>query len=539
MSFLRGMLVTTVLAFGWPAAGQPPDPRAATALVRVWAEQQGDGPAWTSPSAERAYEQIGAGSGFFVSSTGYLVTLSEIVSPREIDDDLLAFEVVVPFPRQEGGPIAYQASLVASDPLAGLALLAILPDRDLPFVHLGDSDAVAEREALSVFGWRADGQSASSSLHFSTHRSDELGVAQLLEISGRPAPGTAGGAIVDKAGYVVGVSKPGEAGASALGISVNSVKEFLAANGLASELPASLFLGSEVSIREKGLRLRLVEGIWDAWPGRTRYESPRDPEGVSFRLDRLASPLDIGELEARLLSGGFGSLPAVRLGDATNEKRNIPRSRTRVYGSALSQRDGNSYAVEYVVMRVGNERIVARYELPERQAAFNRSILQSSLESIQITRFLMLEVEKPLNVELEPARFASLEEAPTIVMPQGWTQESVSESIPGGFPVPDGVLSASPSTDYTVAFIAYFWRDQPDIQNVPRDGVTQELRFMKFGLEYTVRQAVVRTDEGLLMLECRVPSSKAEFCQDACSEWQSEAAPPRRGDAAEASTPRR
>jgi hypothetical protein len=410
--------------------------------------------------------------------------------------------------------------LLATHPALGLALLAVAPDRELPHVRLGDSDAVAEGQRLAVFGWSERGRAGTSALKISASRSDERGLTRLFELSGQLRAGGEGGALVDEDGYAIAVARRGDGTGASIGVAINAVKDFLADHGLAGELPRRLWLGPIESLEDKGLRLRLVDGVRDSWPGRTRVESPPDFEGLSLRIDRLASSMELGSLESRLLAGGFGDPPTVRADDGTNGKRQIRRSLTRVYGSARAERDGWPYAVEYVVMRIGEERIVARYELPEEQAAYNRSVLRKSLESLEVSRFLMLPVSRPLEVTWEPARLA-VADTPGLVLPQGWRQEPALEPVPAGLPQPDDGILASPEHDYTVVFGAYYWKDGSLSGDAAGDRRTAELHRELYGEAYRSRFTFVPVGEATLLLECRAPTSKELFVGEACEEWTS------------------
>lgn len=513
---LPSALLLLLFAIAWPSAAEELEASDGRALVRVWKESRPESGAGSSQAPTGSDPaRVAVGTGFFVSSSGYLVTDARLVS-----GEVEAIEVVVPSLMEDESRAHYEASMVASDPVLGVALLAIYPDRELGYLRVGDSDALVRGERVSVSGWLDDGRPRTISLRFTATRLDEHGVTQLLELSGRLPPGFAGAAVVDRQGDVVAVAMSAGDDATALGVPINAVKDLLGIHGPAGEFPGSLRLGPLEALDGKGLRLRLIEGVSDSWPGRTRFESYPDPNGVSLTIERLASPQPLGLLESRLLAGDFGSAPAVRVADRTNDERTIRRSQTRVIGSASAERNGWPFAVEYLVMRVGEERIVARYELSEEMAAYNRSVVRRSLESLRVTRLLMLPVSKPLAVALEPVPSAA-GGMPALAAPEGWRLEPVVAVPVDDLPEAHRVLAASPEQDYTVTFAAYFWRPGSAAGAAARaatDG--DDLTLEVDGVKYWLRRALLAREDGTLVLECRAPIAKAEFVQEACVEWQ-------------------
>ena len=526
---VAGLLALLLLPAPEPGAREPTDPSAATVLVRVRLEADPDAGAWSAAESADATAQGVAGSAFLIGGSGYLLTDAALLRSVESGVELSATEIVVTvFPGEESS-IDYEAAFVAVDDELGLALLEIDVDRRLAHLRLGDSDVLSDGQRLSVLGWsivedEEDGpggaELVTSRFVHRVPRSNDSAPLPLIPLRGKLEPGSEGGAVVDGEGYVVAVARRGEEGAGAVGVPINAVKEFLLLYGPAGELPRQLSLGPPESLEEKGLRMRLVDGLVDTWPGRTRFDSPLVTGGVGLRIDRLASPLALGRLEADLLAGGFGSLPAARAADGSSEAREIRGSRTRLLDSARFEREGRRYAVEYLVIRVGDERIVARYEAQEELAAFNRSLLRQSLESVEVTRFLMLPLKKPLQATMETARFA-VHGAPEIVMPGGWHREPVSKALPDGLPVPDDLLSASPTNDYTVTFAAYFWRSESAAGSAARDPGPLEQTVVRHGLEYWSRSIPVPAGAGVVLLECRAPTPKADLVREACLDWES------------------
>jgi S1-C subfamily serine protease len=515
----------------------------ATVLVRVWGELSQDLETNWSQAGETKTVEVATGTGFFVSPSGYILADHHVVTgqvpslpPTEDSPDITGIEVVVKAPEEEGGgERSYEATLVTQEPELGLALLVIVPDRDMPYAFLGDSDVLTEGQSVSAWGFAkrgrgsADLRSPTTSLRVRAISSrvqkrsmGHDGGLAAFEMAASLSPAYSGGPIVDAEGYVVGVSlvRPTEGGTAGWGVPVNLVKTFLEAMGLASELPPRLWLGPQQQFGWKGLRFQPLEGITDLWPGRTRWESWQEIEGVSLRIDRVASSLSLGELEARLLSGtSFGGFAASRVGGKSDgAARTIPRSQTRILGSARGVWDGIPYATEYTLLNLRNERILARYDLPADMAAYNRSVLRKSLESLQASQFLMHPVSKTLEADMEPVQLPD-PGAPIIPMPKEWTRESLLDESPATLPSPDSALSASPSSDYTVSFNAFWWHAAP--QGAQGIHGSYESRAEVHGEAHTFAGDFLEMDGGLLLLECRAPAEKQPFIQELCTAWKS------------------
>lgn len=549
--FFRGSCCVALALLLSPASSAQEtdeDPLLATALVRVRLEADPNvGPGETASGAA----EVVTGTGFFVSASGYLLTDAALLPAGDSGLVVAAIEVVVSPPPDEGEPRAHEARLVAVAEELGLALLEVEADYDQTYLRLGDSEALAEGQRLTVHGRREDpgdedaesddrdasdefepleeaGESeeaedptlATGAFVFRPERNPAASAAGLIPLRGKLEPGSEGGAAVDAEGYVVAVARRAGERSEVIGVPINAVKEFLLLHGPASEFPRRLMLGPVELLPDKGLRLQLADVLQDTWPGRTRFESPLEPDDVSLRIDRLASSLELDNLEAYLLSGGLDSIPAVRAADGSSDARPARRTQTRVHGSARGERGGRRQAIEYVVMRVGNERVLARYELPEELAAYNRSVLRRSLESLQVTRFLMLSLSKPLEVELEAANL-DVQGALPVAMPRGWRQEPVFPDLPEDLPTAEGLLAGSPVNDYTVSFVVYYWNYRVAPLDVARQGSPRELQVRRYGVSYWSRRSFFPATEGLALLECRAPVAKTEFVREACLVWES------------------
>ena len=172
--------------------------------------------------------KIGGGSGFIVSSDGYVVTSAHVVADPEAD------YTVILEPKKK-----YPAKVLARDPINDIAILKI-KGKKLPCIELGDSskielgqEVVAVGNALGEFhdtlssgiisGLSRYIQAAN---HF-TRQAEKL--RGLIQTDAAINPGNSGGPLVDMEGKVIGVNTAMVMGAQNIGfaIPINYVRKDL------------------------------------------------------------------------------------------------------------------------------------------------------------------------------------------------------------------------------------------------------------------------------------------------------------------------
>src|SRR5262245_53562769 len=304
------LALVAILMFGSrdASAARAESPADATVFVRlvgsVHAEFEEVGTGRQSVDLERV--EIGTGSGFVISPHGYVLTNEHVISNTEITVNealrkaritLKVAKIEVCFPEStssaRGEPRCLDASVHSADANLDLAVLFISAS-DLPYVALGDSDAIRNGQGVSALGYpfgralevgRVSApdlvpEISTSKGSISALRADDAGVRSVLQINGIVNPGNSGGPVVDERGFAVGVVRArvkGDAGI-AFAIPINQAKEFLDSRGLDSLMPVRrLRLGAMQSFERKGMALRLPEGMNAASPFRSRLESV--PEG--------------------------------------------------------------------------------------------------------------------------------------------------------------------------------------------------------------------------------------------------------------------
>jgi serine protease Do len=163
-------------------------------------------------SEEQRQPRRGLGSGFIVSSDGYIITNYHVVSG--------ASGVQVRF--FDGRRLS--ARVVGTDARTDLAVLKVDGVEHLPVMQLGDSDAVQVGELVMALG-SPFGLEQSVSLGIVSRKPSRPGVAtpgfQFVQTDAAVTPGNSGGPLVNMAGEVVGVNSMASSNGS-LGFAIPS-----------------------------------------------------------------------------------------------------------------------------------------------------------------------------------------------------------------------------------------------------------------------------------------------------------------------------
>jgi len=173
--------------------------------------------------------QIGGGSGFIISTDGYILTSNHVVA------DISADYTVILDPKHK-----YPAKVLSRNPINDIAILKISA-KNLPYVELADSsridmgeDVVAIGNALGEFHDTLSAGIVSGLSRFITafggidHQTQNL--KGLIQTDAAINPGNSGGPLVNMAGHVIGINTATIVGAQNIGfaIPINYAKKDLA-----------------------------------------------------------------------------------------------------------------------------------------------------------------------------------------------------------------------------------------------------------------------------------------------------------------------
>ncbi len=148
------------------------------------------------------YPSESSGSGFLVDAEGRILTNYHVIQGSA--------ELEVTPLTEGGGATRYKAVVLATDPANDLALIQIKPEEPLPFLTLGDSDAVQVGQKVLAIGNPFGLQGTlTTGVVSSTGRSiqDRSGILKdLIQTDAAINPGNSGGPLLDSSGNVIGVN---------------------------------------------------------------------------------------------------------------------------------------------------------------------------------------------------------------------------------------------------------------------------------------------------------------------------------------------
>jgi len=159
---------------------------------------------------QQEFRRRGLGSGFIISSDGYVVTNNHVVDKAE------DIQVIL----EDGGK--YKAEIVGKDSKTDIALLKINPDEKLHAVELGDSDKLKIGDWVMAIGNPFGlGYTVTAGIVSAKGRSLGLGAYDdFIQTDAPLNPGNSGGPLFNLKGEVVGVNTAIVAGGQGIGFSI-------------------------------------------------------------------------------------------------------------------------------------------------------------------------------------------------------------------------------------------------------------------------------------------------------------------------------
>jgi serine protease Do len=145
----------------------------------------------------RKYQQQGQGSGFIISKDGYILTNNHVVN----DADRITVTL--------GDGREFQAKLVGADPKSEVALIRIEDGDELPFISLGDSEALEVGEWVLAAGNPFGLSQTITAGIVSAKGRDETGIAEygnFIQTDAAINPGNSGGPLLNIDGEVIGIN---------------------------------------------------------------------------------------------------------------------------------------------------------------------------------------------------------------------------------------------------------------------------------------------------------------------------------------------
>ncbi len=146
------------------------------------------------------YKTQGIGSGFIIDAQGRILTNAHVIADANSIEVTLADQT------------KYKARLLDRDPVNDLALIQVSPRKTLPFLHLGDSDAVqVGQKVLAIGNPYGLGGTLTTGIVSSLGRNiaaSETGheLEGLIQTDAAINPGNSGGPLLDSRGSVLGIN---------------------------------------------------------------------------------------------------------------------------------------------------------------------------------------------------------------------------------------------------------------------------------------------------------------------------------------------
>jgi S1-C subfamily serine protease len=562
-----------------PALASPAEPQQAAdalAFIRVLADVRVDFGGVRKPIVREGLE-LATGSGFVVASSGLVLTSRHVVAEEEartrfseqgaeVTIENRRIEVVIGDGSSRRVLEAWVAAADAESDLAALQVTAA----DLPYLPLGDSDAIEAGRPVQVLGFpfgrqievgRSAGNEGMPKVtvtagSLSAAREGDEGDTRFLQTDASVNPGNSGGPMLDEDGYVVGVVRmklSRDAGSQGAGfaVPVNVVKDFLDASSLSGQLPVTrLRPGVRHTFDWKGVAVELPDGYADVSKSRILADAGEVGE-IGFCAYRLATGWRVAALEEALLGGrevaGFVPAPAVAGRRQTPPRRAavalVAGSPPGVIGSVSgTDASGRPFRAEYAIVDRGNEKVAARYLGPADAMAFNLGLIRRSLQSLEAAPMLADLPNSPLAGAQDPAlEIVSFPEGEgRVASPAGWSREPAAQAGCSRLPPPESGLAVSHPRDYTLVLRALRWtRGGPALSQAVEacgggaagaagaagtGGPRYALRFERLGVPIEARGVLVTRAGESLLLELEAPVAKLPIVEGLYERWVGEVA---------------
>lgn len=208
-------------------------------------------------------EQQGSGSGVIIREDGYIVTNNHVIAG--------ASKIEVTLNNNQ----TYPATLVGTDPATDVAIIKI-DANNLPIIPFGDSDKLRLGEWVLAIGSPYDLRSTitagivSAKGRSMPNYSGEFKVESFIQTDAAVNPGNSGGALVDKAGNLVGIntaiySQTGSYAGYSFAVPVNIVKriaEDLIDFGSVKRAMLGITMGAIDDKLMKELKLSSANGVY-------------------------------------------------------------------------------------------------------------------------------------------------------------------------------------------------------------------------------------------------------------------------------------
>jgi hypothetical protein len=188
--------------------------------------------------------------------------------------------------------------------------------------------------------------------------------------------------------------------------------------------------------------------------------------------------------------------------------------------------------MQYAILELGTEKLVARYVGSAEQLAYNESVLRDSLQSLEGQRLVTGEVEPVENL----AWSSPSQDVLGLPIPSGWVVEPGTVSACPGLPRSNGAVAVYPARDVSFALRAAVWStaammpQQAAAACSARRGssaaASYALRADWLGVSYSIEGVFVRLGDRLVQLEVISSAQKGALARTLLAAWTDKAGAP-------------
>ncbi|MCH9704827.1 MAG: Do family serine endopeptidase [Proteobacteria bacterium] len=220
---------------------------------------------------------VAAGSGFIVSTDGYVLTNAHVVKDAD--------ELVVTLSDNS----EYSAKIVGSDEKTDIALLKIESDDPFPVVKIGDSETLQVGESVLAIGspYGLDQSVTSGIISALGRRLPSEDFVPFIQTDAAVNPGNSGGPLLNKLGEVIGINSQ----------IISPVRSF---SGVSFAIPINVAIEVQDKLREHGVVRRGRLGVYFAPVSKDLAEAygQKEPSGALIQDVVPNSPAEEAGLES-------------------------------------------------------------------------------------------------------------------------------------------------------------------------------------------------------------------------------------------------
>jgi hypothetical protein len=202
-------------------------------------------------------------------------------------------------------------------------------------------------------------------------------------------------------------------------------------------------------------------------------------------------------------------------------------------GGARAAEATRETRVEFSVLDLGPEKLVARYVGSDEWVAFNESVLRESLDSLQGQAW-GARIVNPATVEWSSA--AASNGGSALPMPIGWTIIAAGPTRCAGIPQPTAAATALATQDFALTLRAGLWPAPPSspeqaaaacsVRRGALGAASYATRAEWLGVTYSIEGTFIRTGNQLVQLEVSSTEDRAATARSVLAAWVKLVSPP-------------